>query len=83
MKNIFFLAVSKLDLKMKKPMLCCFEWIVFLELNFAVAFLLIRKTWDDRFVSKMGGWRVLINGGGNDLRTMNSILWRFTEKIDF
>ena len=83
MKIIFFLAVSKLDLKMKKPMLCCFERIVFIELNFAVAFLLIRKTWDDRFVSKMGGWRVLINGGGDDLRTMNSILWRFTEKIDF
>ena len=46
----------RVNLKMKKPMLCCcFTWIVFIELNFTVAFLLIRKTWDDRFVGKVGG----------------------------
>ena len=40
----------RLNLKMKKPMLCCcFTWIVFIELNFTVAFLLIRKTWDDGY----------------------------------
>ena len=40
---------------MKKPTLCCcFTWIVFIELNFTVAFLLIRKTWDDRFAGKLG-----------------------------
>ena len=50
----------RMNLKMKKPMLyCCFTWIVFIEL----AFLLIRKTWDDRFAGKMGGWGALRNGG--------------------
>ena len=49
----------KVNLKMKKPTLCCcFTWIVFIELNFTVAFLLIRKTWDDQFTGKVGG------GGG-------------------
>ena len=44
---------------MKKSALCfCFTWIVFIQLDFTDAFLLIRKTWDDRFVSKVGG------GGG-------------------
>ena len=38
--NIYF----RVNLKMKKPTLCCcFTWIVFIELNFTVAFLLIRK----------------------------------------
>ena len=45
----------RVNLKMKKPTLCCFTWIVFTELNFTVAFLLIRKTWDARFVDKMRG----------------------------
>ena len=44
----------RLNLKTKKPTLCyCFTWIVFIELNFRVVFLLIRKTWDDGFASKM------------------------------
>ena len=52
------------NLKMKKPTLCsCFTWIVFIELNFTVAFLLIRKTWDDRFDGKVGRWGFLRNGG--------------------
>ena len=43
------------NLKMKKTTLsCCFTWLVFIELNFTVAFLLIRKTWDVRFVVKVG-----------------------------
>ena len=29
---------------------------VVLQLNFAVAFLLIRKTWDDGFAGEVGGW---------------------------
>ena len=37
---------------------------VFIELNFTVAFLLLRKTWDDRFVSKVRGWGILRNGRG-------------------
>ena len=46
----------RVNLKMKKPTLCCcFTWIVFIELNFTVAFLLIRKTWDDQFVGKVWG----------------------------
>ena len=60
-----------LNLKLKKPMLYCyFTWIVFIELNFTVAFLLIRKTWDEQFVSKVGGggirdfkkWEILVMG---------------------
>ena len=55
---------------MKKPTLCCcFTWIVFIELNFTVAFLLIRKSWDDRFAGKVGGvdggWGILRNGGND------------------
>ena len=39
---------------MKKPTLSCFTWIVLIELNFIVPFLLIRKTWDDRFAVRWG-----------------------------
>ena len=54
--------------KIEKPMLCCcFTWLVFIELNFLVPFLLLRKTWDDGFTGKVGR-----RGGGvdNSLRTM-------------
>ena len=44
----------RVKLKMKKTT-CWFTWIVFIEFYFAVAFLLIRKTWDGRFVDKVGG----------------------------
>ena len=55
----------RVNLKMEKPVLCCcFTWIVFIELNFIGAFLLIRKTWDDRFTGKVGGgWGILRNWG--------------------
>ena len=57
----------RVNLKMKKPTLCCcFTWIVFIELNFTVAFLLIRKTWDDGFASQVGEWRILRNANGDD-----------------
>ena len=53
----------RVNLKMEKPRLfCCSTWIVFIELNFTVAFLLIRKTWNDRFTGKVGEWRILRNG---------------------
>ena len=56
------------NLKMEKPMLCCcFIWIVFIELNFTVAFLLIRKTWDDQFTGKVGGWGIWRNGVGDPI----------------
>ena len=43
------------NLKMKKLTLCCcFTWIVFIELNHTVGFLLIKKTWEDRFAGKLG-----------------------------
>ena len=45
------------DLKMKKPLLCCFTRILFIELNLTGVFLLIRTIWDDRFAGKVG------NGG--------------------
>ena len=55
----------RVNLKMKKSTLCCcFTWIVFIELNFTVAFLLIKKTWNDRFAGEMGGGGILRNGGG-------------------
>ena len=44
----------RVEWKMKYPTLCFwFTWIVFIELNFTVAFLLVRKTWDGRFVGKV------------------------------
>ena len=50
----------RVNLKMEKPTLCCcFTWIVFIELNFTVAFLLIWKTWDDGFAGKVGGWGIV------------------------
>ena len=49
-----------INLKMKKPTLCCFTWIVFIELNSTVAFLLISKAWDGQIV---GTRRCLIKGG--------------------
>ena len=50
---------------MEKPTLFYyFTHIVFIELHFTVAFLLIRKTWNDRFAGKVGGWEILRNGGG-------------------
>ena len=56
----------RVNLKMKKSTLCCcFTWIVFIELNFTVAFLLIKKTWNDRFAGEMGGGGILRNGGGD------------------
>ena len=50
-------------LKIKKPTLRSLTWILFIELNFTVAFLLIRKTWDYQFAGKMKGWRILRNEG--------------------
>ena len=44
----------RVNLKMKKKTLCCcFTWIVFNELHFAVAFLLIRENSDGRFLSNI------------------------------
>ena len=55
----------RVTLKMEKPMICfCFTWMVFIELNFTVAFLLIRKTRDGQFTGKVRGWGILRNGGG-------------------
>ena len=33
-------------------------WIVFIELNFRVTFMLIRNTWADQFANKVGGWGI-------------------------
>ena len=43
----------RVNLKMKKQTCCCFTWIVFIKLNFTVAFLLIKKTWDGRFIGNI------------------------------
>ena len=61
----------RVNLKMKKSTLCCFAWIVFIELNFTVVFLLISKIRDYQFTSKVGGdggfkemgWGDTSNGG--------------------
>ena len=53
----------RVNLKMKKVTFCCYlTWIVFIELNLTVAFLLIRKTRDGSFVGKVGRWGILGNG---------------------
>ena len=53
----------RVNLKMKKPTLCCcFTWIVFIKLNFTVAFLLIRKTWDDQ-----SGFKLTYHDSGNTM----------------
>ena len=101
LKNLFFLAVGKLDMKdsfrYKKEMesmgktfpiisayiniakhylACTWKWkcqgyvvvlhgLYLLNLNFTVAFLLIRKTWDDWFAGKLGGWWILRNEWGS------------------
>ena len=50
----------------ENPMLCCcVTWIVFIELNFTFAFLLIRKTWDDQFAGKVGKWGDFKKWGGD------------------
>ena len=74
------LVYFRMNLKMKKPTLCCFTWIVFVELNFTIAFLLIRKTWDDWFDSKVGEDRgilvmrgMILKGGGG--RGVDTPLW--------
>ena len=55
----------RVNLRMKKPTFCCcFTWIVFIELNFTVAILLIKKTWDDGIANKVGGRGLLRNGEG-------------------
>ena len=46
----------RVNLKIENPALCCcFSWIVFIELDFTVAFMLIRKIWDDKFLGKGDG----------------------------
>ena len=56
--------VLQSELENEKPTLCCcFTWVVFIELNFTVAFLLTRKTWYDRFAGKMGGMEDFKNQG--------------------
>ena len=66
--NMYFTV----NLKMKKPMICCcFTWIVFIELNFTVPFLLIRKTWDDWSTGEVGGSGILRNGGHPSNGRMN------------
>ena len=66
----------RVNLKMKEPRFCCcFRWIVFIEINFTVAFQLVMKTWDSRFVGYRGWWGIWRNGVGvgvdTPLRTMN------------
>ena len=51
---------------LKKTMFCCcFGWIVFIELNFIVAFLLIRKTWNDQSAGNVGGWGEILRNEGD------------------
>ena len=53
---------------MKKPTLCCyFTKILFIELNFKVAFLLIRIAWDDWFAGKVGEMGLGGGGGGEEM----------------
>ena len=69
----------RVNLKMKKPTLCCcFTWIVFIELNFTVAFLLIRKTWDDRFAGKLrDGWFYEMGGRGGGVLVIGGMILKW------
>ena len=67
--------VLRVNLKMKKATLCCCcIWIVFIEINFTVAFLLIGKTWDDGFASKGCGMEDFKKWGGGILVMRGMIL---------
>ena len=68
---------------MKWPTICCcFTWIVFIEFDFTVPILLIRKTWDGQLTSKVagdgkfsefrGGWDPSNGKVDTPLRTMYS-----------
>ena len=66
-------------MKIKKPTLCCcFTWIVFIELTFTVAFLLIRKLgMIDLPVRWGGGWLIFRNEREGDPSNERVILkWR-------
>ena len=53
LKNLFFLAVLKLDVKDSFGYNKEID-VSFIELNFTVAFLLVIKTWEGQFVVNMG-----------------------------
>ena len=54
----------RVNFKRKKPTFCSLlTWIIFIELNFTVAFQLIRITLDDQFVGGVGGIGDPSNGG--------------------
>ena len=59
----------RVNLKMEKgTFCCCFTWILFIiDLNFTVAFMSVRKIWDDRFAGKGMGQ---LKKRGDDLRTL-------------
>ena len=61
------LPPSKVTLKLKKPepALCCLLNTSAIELNFTLGFLLIRKTWVDRFVGKLENERFSDMGEGS------------------
>ena len=80
----------RVNLKMKKPNLYyCFTWIVFLELNFTVVFLLIRKTWDDIFADKVKGWKSkesikwlpITNPGFTDLKPLGVFMVSLIKRV--
>ena len=57
---------------MEKPTLFCFALIAFIELNVTVAFLLIRKAWDDQFTDKSWGMGNFKKWGGGEGDPSNS-----------
>ena len=81
----------RVNLKMKKPTLCCcFTWIVFIKLNFTFAFLLIKKTWNGRFIGNIvctppppPTLLLLLGGGVDSLQTGGArIVCRFMRELD-
>ena len=90
---MYFGVILKMN---KSTLFCYFTRIVFIKLNFTVAFLLIRKTWDHRFAGKgrgdggfyeMGGILVTVGkifkweGVDTPLRTVNFNVFVKTRKI--
>ena len=60
---------------------CCFTLVVFIKLNFTVALLLIKKTWMAKSASKMGGWGILRNGGGDPINGGMILKWEFDTSL--
>ena len=70
----------RVNLKMKKPTICCcFTWIVFIEHNFTVAFLLIKKYGNNHAKTSVSSWQYHKDDLNDNI--IDSELFNFTTRI--